>query len=150
MWHPSRSQPGIKGSSQPSTARGRPSSEFPWYCTSSAGLVRTCVGCELSRIRNYDPIRGPADTNAVDQSAVRLLCQYYAGAGSPNDHGGRRASQKGRFVLRSRESPSDHFKHFSLSATEGGQAQTCWRSSPRGTRPRSLLASRRPHVPPRN
>ena len=37
------------------------------------------MGCGLSRTRDCDPIlvplRGPADINAADESAVRLLCQ---------------------------------------------------------------------------
>ena len=43
--------------------QGRPTSEFPWQCPSSSGLVRTCVGGGLSRTRDCDPIlvplRGP-------------------------------------------------------------------------------------------
>ena len=53
--------------------------EVPWYCLSSSGLVRTYVGCGLSCTPDCHPIlvplRGPADINAADESAIRLLCQ---------------------------------------------------------------------------
>ena len=57
--HSSRSQPRIEGSDQSSTARGRPSSEFPRDSPSPSGLVWACVGYGLSRTRNYDPILMP-------------------------------------------------------------------------------------------
>ena len=46
------------------------------------------------------------------------------GRGLQNHHGGWRTPQKRRFIMRSRQSPLGSFKIFSLSATEGGQAQT--------------------------
>ena len=67
-----RSQAGIGGSSQSSTAGGRSAWEFPRYSSSSSNLVRTYVGCGLSLTRNR---KRPADINAADQSAARLLCQ---------------------------------------------------------------------------
>ena len=44
-----------------------------------------------------------------------------------NDPSVRRTPPKKYFFLKSRESPSDHFKPFPLFTTEDGQAQTCLR-----------------------
>ena len=37
------------------------SSEFLWFCPSFSGLVRTCVGCGLSRTQDCDPILVPLE-----------------------------------------------------------------------------------------
>ena len=78
MLHSSRSPRGAGGSGQPSVAVGRPSSGLPW-CSPSSYLVRTCLECGLSRIRDYGPIpvspKGGSDIDAADQSPVRLLRQ---------------------------------------------------------------------------
>ena len=46
-------------------------------CERSSPSSRTCVGCGLSLYCNpiLVPLRGTADINAADESAVRLLCQ---------------------------------------------------------------------------